>query len=297
MASFKSFFIIFAVLCLSACAFDKSSNEDTQAEIENRNLLYEKYNRIIGVYHGQLTSGSSEQQVELSFYTIEVKIGDTSRGQPKFLPALMVRYRLLDNVVDDILMTATYLPENNGEIFMSNKDNTFGFSGRLNDKDLSGDVTKNGGQWGFLKASLFSHGSSAPNDANDRAERNARLMKIYEPIVGQYLGKVVPPPQQGQAFAIEVNITIDQVKDKDGFYVPALKADYKPAGQNDRNLALFLDIDYKSDTNPPYMSLVSQQAKGDYSVTMAGTLVHGVFRGTFTNKFALRADVTFRKRR
>ncbi len=294
MKSLKWCLITFATLTLAACAFDKNSNTDTQSEIENRNTLNEKYSHVIGVYRGTVSSGSGVQNVELSFYTVDVKVGETSSGQPKFQPALMTRYRLLDNVVDDIVMVATYLPENTGQIFMSNKDNTFGISGTLRGETITGNVTRNGGQWGTLNVSLISRESSTPNDANDRAERNDRLMKIYEPIVGQYLGNVVPPVKQGQAFAIEVNITIDQVKDKDGFYAPALKADYKPAGQNDRNLALSLDVDYKPDANPPYMSLVSQ-AKNDYSVTMAGTISNGVFHGIFTNKFAIQATVTLKK--
>ena len=111
MKSLKYFFIILATLNLMACAFDKNSNADTQSEIENRNKLNEKYAGITGVYTGV----GGVQNVQVSFYTIDVKVGDTASGQPKFQPTLMARYRFLDNPsLDDVVMSATYLPENIG---------------------------------------------------------------------------------------------------------------------------------------------------------------------------------------
>lgn len=291
MKSLKWFLMAFTALNLMACAFDKNSNTDTQEEIDNRNALMEKYNQVMGVYQGTVIAAGTTLQVELSFYTIEKKIGQTADGQPKFLPALMARYRNLTNVDPDIIMEATYIEETS-QIFMSNSDNTFGISGSFNGEVIAGDVTRNGGKWGTVNVNLRSRESSTPNDANDRAERNARLTKIYQQVEGVYKGKVDFPANSSAAdFGVTITITIDQIKDQDGYYIPALKADYVRNDDPNRNLALSLDVDYKPDTVPPYISLVSNEVKADYSVTISGTVSNGVIDGTFTNKRAQRGTV------
>lgn len=284
----------FMALLFSACAFDKNTNTDLQREIENRNLLMQKYNRVTGVYRGTVVAGVSTQTVELSFYTVDVKIGQTANGEPKFLPALMTRYRVLNTVEADVIMEATYLEETS-QIFMANQGNTFGISGYFDGERITGDVIRNGGKWGTLNVTLVSRQSSAPNDANDRAERNERYTRIYEAIVGIYKGTVIFDQTVAQPFNITVTITIDQVKDKDGFYMPALKADYTPDGDPNRNLALSMDVDYIPNTEPPEIRLVSNQEKEEYSVTIAGTIHNGVITGTFTNKRAQRGKVVLRR--
>ncbi len=291
MKSLKWLLTGFVALNLAACAFDKNSNSDTQKEVENRAALMEKYRPILGVYRGTIQAGASSQAVELSFYTVEKKIGQTANGEPKFLPALMARYRNLSNVVNDIVMESTYLDQTS-QVLMSTSDNSFGMSGILNGETITGNVTRNGGIWGTISVSLVSRESSAPNDANDRAERNTRLTKIYETIVGTYKGKVdFPSDSSASDFNVTIAIVIDQVKDIDGYYVPALKADYTRENDPARNLALAMDVDYKPDTVPPYISLVSNQARVEYSVTIAGTINNGVIDGTFTNKRAQRGTV------
>lgn len=296
MTSLKWFLLIFTALHLTACAFDKNSNTDTQKELENRAALMEKYSPLLGVYRGTIQAGVSTQNVELSFYTVEKKIGQTANGEPKFLPALMTRYRNLSNVVEDVIMEATYLDQTS-QILMSNNDNSFGINAYFNGETISGNVTRNGGIWGTINVSLVSRESSAPNDANDRAERNARLTKIYETVVGIYKGKVdFPANSSASDFGVTVTIVIDQVKDKDGYYVPALKADYVRDDDPKRDLTLSMDVDYKPDTYPPYISLVSTDTRAQYSVTIAGTLSNGVIDGTFTNKRAQRGTVRLVKR-
>ncbi|MBS1971101.1 MAG: hypothetical protein JSU04_12375 [Bdellovibrionales bacterium] len=296
MKSLKWLLTGFVALNLAACAFDKNSNTDTQKELENRAALMEKYSPILGVYRGTIQAGVSSQAVELSFYTVEKKIGQTANGEPKFLPALMVRYRNLSNVVDDVVMESTYLDQTS-QVLMSTNDNSLGVSGIFNGETITGNVTRNGGIWGTINVSLVSRESSAPNDANDRAERNARLTKIYEGVVGTYKGKVdFPHNSSASDFNVTVTIVIDQVKDKDGYYVPALKADYTRENDPARNLALAMDVDYKPDTVPPYISLVSNEVRAEYSVTIAGTINNGVIDGTFTNKRAQRGTVRLVKR-
>lgn len=296
MKSLKWLLTGFVALNLAACAFDKNSNTDTQKELENRAALMEKYSPILGVYRGTIQAGVSSQAVELSFYTVEKKIGQTANGEPKFLPALMVRYRNLSNVVDDVVMESTYLDQTS-QVLMSTNDNSLGVSGIFNGESINGNVTRNGGIWGTINVSLVSRESSAPNDANDRAERNARLTKIYQAVVGTYKGKVAFPHNSSASdFNITVTIVIDQVKDKDGYYVPALKADYTRENDPARNLALAMDVDYKPDTVPPYISLVSNEVRAEYSVTIFGTLNNGVIDGTFTNKRAQRGTVRLVKR-
>jgi hypothetical protein len=291
MKSLKWFLTGFVALNLAACAFDKNSNTDTQKELENRAALMEKYSPILGVYRGTIQAGVSAQAVELAFYTVEKKIGQTANGEPKFLPALMVRYRNLSNVVDDVNMESTYLDQTS-QVLMSTGDNSFGISGFFNGETITGNVTRNGGVWGAINVSLVSRESSAPNDTNDRAERNARLTKIYQTIVGTYKGKVeFPSNSSASNFNVTITIVIDQVKDRDGFYIPALKADYTRENDPARNLALALDVDYKPDTVPPYISLVSSEARAEYSVTIAGTITGNVINGTFTNKRAQRGTV------
>lgn len=291
MKSLKWLLTGFVALNLAACAFDKNSNTDTQKELENRAALMEKYGPILGVYRGTIQAGVSSIAVELSFYTVEKKIGQTANGEPKFLPALMVRYRNLSNVEADMVMEATYLDQTS-QVLMSTNDNALGVGGVFNGQSITGSVTRNGGIWGSINVSLVSRESSAPNDANDRAERNARLTKIYETVVGTYKGKVdFPSNSSASDFNVIITIVIDQVKDKDGYYVPALKADYTRENDPARLGALAMDVDYKPDTVPPYISLVSNEVRAEYSVTISGTINNGVIDGTFTNKRAQRGTV------
>lgn len=291
MTSLKWIVMAVTALNLAACAFDKNSDADTQRELENRAALMEKYSPLLGIYRGTIQTSSNTQIVELAFYTVEKKIGQTSSGEPKFLPALMARYRNLSNVVADVVMEATYLDQTS-QILMSNADNSFGLSAIFDGQNIRGSVTRNGGIWGTINVSLFSRESSAPNDANDRAERNARLTKIYETVVGTYKGKVDFPANSSVSdFGITVTIVINQIRDQDGYFVPALKADYTREGDPNRNLALAMDVDYKPDTVPPYISLVSSEAKAEYSVTIVGTLSQGTINGTFTNKRAQSGSV------
>lgn len=286
MKSLKWILMAFTALNLAACAFDKNSDADTQRELENRAALMEKYSPLLGIYRGTIQTGSSSQIVELAFYTVEKKIGQTASGEPKFLPALMTRYRNLSNVVADVVMEATYLDQTS-QVLMSNNDNSFGLSTTFDGQNIVGNVTRNGGVWGTINVSLFSRESSAPNDANDRAERNARLTKIYEAVVGTYKGRIsFPTNSSASDFGVTVTVVINQVKDQDGYFVPALKADYTRDDDPTRSYPGAMDVDYKPDTVPPYISLVSSEVRAEYSVTIAGTISQGIISGTFTNKRA-----------
>lgn len=298
MTSLKWILMAFTALNITACAFDKNSNADTQQEIEDRNALYEKYNRVTGVYSGKVIAGTGTQLVELSFYTVEKRKGDTADGQPKFLPALMTRFRVLnsvDTVNNDIIMEAKYIVETS-EVFMSDATGSLGIHAFFNGENLVGDVTQNGGRWGTLQTQLTSRESSAPNDTNSRAERDARLKKLFQPIVGTYTGKVsFPKGSPAASYNAKVTLVIGQVKDKDGFYMPALQGSFTPLNSNDSALTIALNVDYKPDVFPPYISLVSYDSKADYTVTISGSITNGVIEGEFSNKRGHSGTVKFVK--
>jgi len=298
MTSLKWILTVFAALNFTACAYDKTNNADTQREIEDRNALYEKYNRVTGVYSGKVTAGTGVQLVELSFYTVEKRKGDTADGQPKFLPALMTRFRILnsvDTVNNDIIMEAKFIAETS-EIFMSDASGSFGIHAYINGENLNGEVTQNGGRWGTLTSQLTSRESSAPNDTNSRAERDARLRKLFQPIVGKYSGKVIfPKGSPAASYYASITLVIGQVKDKDDFYMPALQGSFTPQNSNDSALTIALNVDYKPDVAPPYISLVSYDSKADYTVTISGSVLKGVIEGEFINKRGHSGTVRFVK--
>lgn len=298
MTSLKWILMAFTALNITACAFDKNSNADTQQEIEDRAALQEKYNRVTGVYSGKVIAGTGTQLVELSFYTVDKKKGDTADGQPKYLPVLMTRFRILnsvDTVNNDIIMEARYIEETS-EVFMSDQSGSLGIHAIFSGETLNGDITQNGGRWGTLQTQLTSRESSAPNDTNSRAERDARLKKLLQPIVGVYAGKVSFSKGSPAAdYNARVTLVIGQVKDKDGFYMPALQGSFTPQNSKDSALTIALNVDYKPDVFPAYLSLVSYDSKADYTVTISGTISNGVITGDFSNKRGHTGTVRFVK--
>jgi len=315
MTALKWFTMAFVALNIAACAFDKNSNSDTQQELDDRAALYEKYNRVTGTYSGTIVASTIVQPVDISFFTIEKKKGETADGQPKYLPVLMARYRV-KNTTDleqmDAFMEAKYITETS-EIFMSNAEGSLGVHGTISGEDLTADVTRNGGRWGALRANLTSRAAAGENNANVRAERDARLTKLYEPITGFYKGTVtLQANSSGPSFNAELLVSIGQVKDKDGYFMPALQAYFTPKpppipGKPSTPVdSLAMNGEYRSDASPPYIAFASYEGRADSITNLSGSVqtiqlnektFKQVFTGAYSNRRGQAGTFSFEKQR
>lgn len=296
MKSLKYILLTLITLFLAACAFDKNSNPDVQSELEDNAALESKFSRVTGVYHGTINTAVGLQQVELSFYPYYKKVGQNSKGEDKYKPELRARYRRIDTVVDDVILSVGYYEETS-KLVMTNVAENAGTVLSLNGDLIGGvihaDVAQNNVPLGALKAELVSREYATPNP-NDQAEKNDRLRKLYDTIKGTYIGKVKPAPREGAPFIISVRISyVDRtfVGAKDP--VPVLEAYYTRADSNDRSKETKLVVNYKPDTNPPSISMDEGQT-GTVSIT--GTISRGLITGIYSGYLGLEGEVILKKR-
>lgn len=296
MTSLKWFFSLCLTLNLASCAFDKNANTDNRRELEDTATLLHKFSQVTGLYRGTITTSSGLQQVELSFYPYYRKVGQNTNGEDKYKPELRARYRRLDTVVDDVILSVRFYEETS-QVLMSNAEEggglTLNAQTKLNAGALTGTISQNSVPLGHLEARLITREYATPNP-NDQEEKNIRLRELYDSISGVYSGVVRPSPKEGAPFGITLELYhVDQMIG--GVTKTVLKAYYNRTSDPERTRELNLDVDYKPDTNPPSISMVSTTG-GKYSITINGTLAQGVLQGVFKDQRALGGPVTLRKK-
>lgn len=302
MKSLKWFCLTLTTLSLVACAFDKNSNTDNQRELEDNAALLEKFSRVTGLY-STVTTKSGVQQVEISFYPYFKKIGENTNGEDKYKPELRARYRRLDTVVADVIMSVRFYEETS-QILMSNVDDKAGtilnVDARLIGDTITGNISQNSVPLGQLKVRLVTRQYSIPNP-NDQAEFNARLRKHYDSITGTYEGVVKPAPRDGAAFAIRIKLRhIDRTIDDDQGPVPVLEASFYRLDNIDLGKEIVLRGDYQSDAKPlPRISMNYTNAKDEKAntISIAGTISQGLITGIYKGYLGIEGEAILKKRR
>lgn len=293
MKTLKWFFFTLTALSLAACAFDKNSNTDTQRELEDNAALEAKFARVTGKYVGTINTGAEPQQVELSFYPYYKKNGQNSKGEDKYKPELRARYRLLNTVAPDVILSVGYYEEVNKLVMTTLNENAptvISINGEMMGNSITGDVAKNNVPFGTLTAELTSRQYSAPSP-NDEAEYNQRLRRLYDTIKGNYVGTVRPSPRDGAAFQISVRLGyVDRKSPNSNVLTPVLEAYYSVIGDRDHAREDQLAVTFIPETNE-----ISMDAGAARRVSISGTLRQGVIKGTYTGFRGLEGGVTLRK--
>jgi len=282
-------------LSLVACAFDKNSNNDNQKELDDNAALAQKFSRVTGLYRGTVSTSQGLQQVELNVTTFSEKLGENSNGEDKFKLELRARYRRLDTVVDDVILSARYYEETAQILFANADENTspkINIDGRATGDAITGNVSQNTFPLGQLNVQLVSR-EYENNNPNDQDEKNKRLRKLYDTISGFYTGVVTSPDEDAFGINIKLYHTEEDINDVS---TTVLKAYYNLNSDPDHSLELTMKVNYKPDTNPPSITMKSTSG-GVYFVNIDGTLVKGVLKGTFKNQRGLDGRVTLTKKR
>ncbi|WP_413288590.1 hypothetical protein [Bdellovibrio sp. HCB337] len=295
MKALRYLFLTLMTLSLAACAFDKNSNTDVQRELEDNAALEAKFARVTGKYVGTINTGAEPQQVELSFYPYYKKIGQNSNGEDKYKPELRARYRLLNTVVQDVILSVGYYEQVNKLVMTTLNENAptvISINGEIMGTSITADVAKNNVPFGTLNAELASRQYSAPSP-NDGAEYNDRLRKLYDTIKGTYAGKVTPSPREGAPFEISVRLTyVDRQSPGSAALAPVLEAYYRRVDDRDRSKEAKLVVTYIPETNQ-----ISMDAGGTGEVSIVGDIRQNVIRGTYSGFRGLEGGVYLKKTR
>lgn len=228
----KFFIPFFLLLNFLGCAFDQSPTEINQREnktIEEKNrVLRSNYGLVTGFYQGRLRLGTEERLVTLGIYTLEVKEGNNSSGEPIFKPVLKAVYRQIYPVEIPIVLDGRYVPET-GELSFINTVSNQGMgmlhtiSGSMNGTKILGEAKTPTGVLGNLELEFIQKKVDAPTEG-DEDQTAQKLRQQYEGLTGTYVGTIKSPEASGVDNKSEWDIEL-------GIYTLEIKAGTKPNGE------------------------------------------------------------------
>jgi hypothetical protein len=306
MKTMNNLFLGITTALLLACSFGGSGTSSNKAEIEDRERFLQQYSAVFGVYEGTI-SNNPNQKVQVSIYYVDVPNGERQDGQQRMKPVAKARFRWLDSKLDDVMLDAQYIAET-ADIRMTNQASTpggdtsaFVISGKVSGETITGVVTRNGGALGIITLHLVNRDSTAPPEGDAR-ERNRRLRKLYQPLVGNYTGVVKFQDPQPETVKFYLRIYIDEQKPEgssqgsskappsqggtpsEELTTPVLLAHYQRADYPPGELTLTMDCDYITTTTPPTLNMISRpfgNIPNEYRITMYTQIEGGNFVGTF----------------
>ncbi len=228
----KNAILLILSLFYVGCAFDSTSSEINQREnktIEEKNrVLRNNYGLVTGFYQGKLRLANEERMVTLGIYTLEVKEGTNSSGEPIFKPVLNAVYRQIYPVEVPIVLDGRYVPET-GELSFINAnsiqsmDSLHTINASINGSKILGVVKTPTGVLGDLDLDFIQKKVDAPleGDADHIAEK---LRQQFEIITGTYVGKLKSSGAVDSSNQTEWDIEL-------GIYTLEVKAGTKPNGE------------------------------------------------------------------
>jgi len=295
MKALKFFFLSLAVLNFTACAFDKNTNTDKTAAQRDHDLLVQSYEQVTGLYRGTVTTPDGAQSIDLSIYWVDVPNGSNSDGSTRYTAKLRARYRRTDIVTTDAIMEATYSPEKTPpEIAMTNFTgepsvdvNNYSILSYVYGDTIQGTVKTGAGPLGQLNVKLVTKDYNVP-EQGDTNEQNDRLVQLYQPLVGNYVGTVSPPASVAASFGVNLSLSISWQKDPTDQtgkrQIPALSGVFQRTYDSSGDYPT-LQVDYVADTTPPTLNMVADgSTRGSTNfekVVIHATIQNGVIQGTF----------------
>lgn len=298
---------------LAACSFNGDSTADqTKNYLDDRSRIMSMYQPLTGTYEGQITVSSSQDEdsnqtktikLQLAIYTQDVQNGNDPNGQARPLPSLIIRYRQLDIVrPDEIMTSARYVPES-GELMATNSAATPGSGGNnggsgagnggqannsaanicnsagtiattlknthIKGDTISGTVLRGNGKLGTFTVTRISN-DAVSSVADPVAECNDRLAIQYKAISGLYKGTLVHTPENGgSTMDVTMNLNYIPVATANGSITATLMGSFQYGTVPIASMTAV----YRQDVTPAQLSmsyLVSPINGGGFS--LSGTL-------------------------
>lgn len=172
---------------LVGCAFGNNTDEQNKQELDEREKLLQKYSSVIGDYKGTLTSSGRSYPLEASVVTVDEENGKNSKGEPRFIPVLKLRYRQLDTVRPDLVMTTRYIQEDGSLSAVSGQTT---LRGTVSSDRITGTVYKSEGVLGKFELTRIDINPSSPLK-DPHTDYQDRLREQYAAIAGVYDGAMV----------------------------------------------------------------------------------------------------------
>lgn len=208
---------------ISSCAFNESRNGMNKREnktIEEQNkITRDVYNSITGLYEGKLSLENEERPISIGLYTVDVKDGSSSHGEPIFKPFLKAVYKQLDPIDFPVVMDVRYIPESGSLTFINPTDqksvdalNTI--NAKIHNNYIEGEAIRSAGRFGSIYLKLVSKDVTT-NPTGEEKEYINKLREQYQKVVGTYQGSIVREANMSEPrreWKIELSIYIVEVK-------------------------------------------------------------------------------------
>jgi hypothetical protein len=242
----RIFIIINFFLCLSLsfCAFNKSQNDITNRENkkseEKNKLLRDTYDLVTGFYNGKLHLPNEDRNISLGVYTLEIKEGTNSSGEPLFKPTLKAVYRQLYPIEVPIVLDGRFVPET-GELSFTNPNANISnemihtINATINGRKITGTAKTPTGTLGNIDLDFVQKHVEAPTEGDDE-NMAQKLREQYDLISGSYVGKIKRSGNSSNEIQnewdVEVGIYTLEVKSGstasgEAIFKPVLKAVFK----------------------------------------------------------------------
>lgn len=173
------------------------------------------YDRLVGTYQGTLSSVSGVSiPIEIGIYSLEASSGFDESGKMRLTKVLKARYRNSRELDEtgDVIMDVAYSRDSRRLVLttLSSLPNgvteVFSISGIWKDDLISGNLTRQDGVVGEIKATKVNNEYRAPVEGIAN-ERRMRLIELYTSLSGIYRGLWTRPNNEKIPVEFEVFIS------------------------------------------------------------------------------------------
>ncbi len=158
--------VLVILTTLNSCGEKSEADSNTAQEIEDRKVLAQNFEDILGVYTGVVSNnkdGEDPFPVEITIYSVDVENGTNADGELKFIPVAKAHYRRTD-IIDkaaEYVLSIRYYKETTAISMASKADPSarvqgagfLSIAGYLKGGVLTGSIKNNNGPLGEITAS------------------------------------------------------------------------------------------------------------------------------------------------
>gem|GEM_PF-2763937 len=306
LSFFGAALLPFSVLALSACGGVGSQEDSTAAQVMRDSQKIEaRFTIAAGTYKGQISNpatGFSPMNATLYLYIVKIVDGKFADGSSKIRPELRARFRLddLPTPTDVTTMVGDY--DSSGKISFASsttEPNPLELSGQMLGRQISVDVSRQGGVWGTFTGPQVSNTSAAPAEGYLQEEYR-RYRALYHTIEGTYTATIKVPG--GKGYGIEITVTQNDIPEvgvngaAGNALVPSVSAFYRRLDviQGEHIGEYTLRVDYNGFTHTAFMQSISPDKAsipGSSQLSVRGTIIHGELKAQVSNKTGYIGDI------
>lgn len=267
-------------------------------EIEENARLRRQYEIVKGTWEGILQEGQRSEKIRVILF-VQDERSQGQQGNTITRPVLYARLYTTDIVRYDFTFSSRYRREINELVLFNANAEVQSISGNFTDSEtFLGTASSPRGTLGTVTLKRVSTDTPAPGQGEEN-DRNERLRRQYQPLVGKYIGKMESMSNstrpESRGFTVELFLTTQATPTGS---VPVLNGHYKLTDTGGI-LDLSLAVIYKPELNPPQITLTSQgivTRPGNYFVTLEGTLQpDGSIRGNHMTQMGLTGIFTLKR--